>query len=227
MSAWADLSPGWQAAWAQGWEAYQTGNVPVGAAIVNEVGEVLAVGRNRTREARQVDGVISGFDLAHAEVNALLRLPRVTREEGYALTLLTTLEPCPQCAGTLVMSQVRRLSYAATDPWAGCASLFSENAYMASKGVAVSRGPSTLAQAGQVLNLLTSLEDESFAALTGSALKRWCQTRSGWPIGFTRRERYRKRGALKRPTANWYGRAKHDRLSSPDPAPAWPQPRRR
>ncbi|WP_161881823.1 nucleoside deaminase [Deinococcus alpinitundrae] len=157
MSAWTHLSPGWQVAWAQGWEAYQSGNVPVGAAIVNEAGEVLAAGRNRTREARQVNGVISGFDLAHAEVNALLGLPKVSREEGHVLTLLTTLEPCPQCAGTLVMSQVRRLSYAAADPWAGCASLFAENAYMASKRVTVSRGPSNLARAVQVLHLLEEL----------------------------------------------------------------------
>ncbi len=130
---------------------------------MNEAGEVLAVGRNRTREARQVDGVISGFDLAHAEVNALLRLPKVTREEGHALTLLTTVEPCPQCAGTLVMSQVRRLSYAATDPWAGSASLFAENTYMSSKRVAVSRGPSDLARAAQVLLVLSDLEAGTFA----------------------------------------------------------------
>lgn len=162
MSAYTDLSPGWQAAWAQGWEAYQTGNVPIGAAIVNEAGEVLAVGRNRTQEARRVDGVISGFDLGHAEVNALLRLPEVTRETGSTLTLLTTLEPCPQCAGTLVMSQVRRLSYAATDPWAGCASLFAENPYMASKRVAVSRGPDGVGWAAQVLCIMSELAAATF-----------------------------------------------------------------
>ena len=161
-SHWAALSPGWQTAWAQGWEAYQTGNIPVGAAIINESGQVLAAGRNRTREARQVNGVISGFDLAHAEVNALLKLPKVSREEGYALTLLTTVEPCPQCAGTLVMSQVRRLSYAASDPWAGCASLFVENAYMASKKVAVSRGPSELTRAVQVLHIVCELQAGMF-----------------------------------------------------------------
>ncbi len=170
MSPWAHLSPGWQAAWAQGWEAYQTGNVPVGAAIVNEAGEVLGVGRNRTREARQVNEVIAGFDLAHAEVNALLSLPTVTREAGYALTLLTTLEPCPQCAGALVMSQVRRLSYAAADPWAGSASLFAENAYMSSKGVAVSRGPGDLARAAQVLRLLEEVESGN---LSGSYRERF------------------------------------------------------
>ncbi|GAA4020579.1 hypothetical protein GCM10022631_37950 [Deinococcus rubellus] len=163
MTIWADLSPGWQVAWTQGWEAYRTGNVPVGGAIVNEAGEVLAAGRNRTREARRVDGVISGFDLAHAEINALLSLPNVTREEGYALTLLTTLEPCPQCAGTLVMGQVRRLSYAAADPWAGCASLFTENAYMVSKGVKVSRGPGGLALSVQVLHLLSELKTGNFS----------------------------------------------------------------
>ena len=162
MNQWADLSPGWQVAWAQGWEAYQTGNVPVGAAIINAAGEVLAAGRNRTREARQVSGVISGFDLAHAEVNALLMLPEVSREEGYTLTLLTTVEPCPQCAGTLVMSQVRRLSYAAADPWAGCASLFTEQPYIASKKVDVSRGPEALARAARVLLSLAELEAGNF-----------------------------------------------------------------
>ncbi|WP_293912671.1 deaminase, partial [Deinococcus sp.] len=148
---WADLSPGWQAAWAQSWEAYQTGNIPVGAAIVDPAGAVLAVGRNRTREARQVQGVISGHDLAHAEVNALLALPELPHEVTQTLTLLTTVEPCPQCAGTLVMGPVRRLSYAAADPWAGSADLLRDHPYMSLKMEAVSRGPEEVSRAAATL----------------------------------------------------------------------------
>jgi tRNA(adenine34) deaminase len=162
---WADLSPGWRSAWAQSWEAYQTGNIPVGAAIINPAGEVLAVGRNRTREARNVSGVISGHDLAHAEVNALLALPALPRELTQTLTLLTTVEPCPQCAGTLVMNPVRRLSYAAADPWAGSADLLRDHPYMSLKMLEVTRGPDGMGWASALLLILQAWEDGVFQRL--------------------------------------------------------------
>ena len=162
---WADLSPGWRSAWAQSWEAYQTGNIPVGAAIVDPAGAALAVGRNRTREARSVNGVISGHDLAHAEVNALLSLPQLPREVTRTLTLLTTVEPCPQCAGTLVMGPVRRLSYAAPDPWAGSATLFTDHPYMRAKMKTVSRGPEDLSRVSATLLILQATEDGVFRGL--------------------------------------------------------------
>ena len=92
--------------------------VPVGAVLVSEAGDLLAVGHNRT---------ISHSDpCAHAEIEAL-------RAAGNALgnyrllgtTLYVTLEPCAMCAMALVHARVKRVVYAAADPKTGaCGSVF-------------------------------------------------------------------------------------------------------
>jgi tRNA(adenine34) deaminase len=92
--------------------ALQTGDVPVGAAIVDASGALVALGRN-AREAQQ-------DPTAHAEVLAL-RAAAATlgswRLTG--LTLVVTLEPCTMCAGAAVLARVDRIVYGAADPKAG------------------------------------------------------------------------------------------------------------
>lgn len=88
-------------------------DVPVGAVIVRE-GAVLARAHNR-READQDPA-------AHAELIAIRRAARKLgswRLEG--CTLYVTLEPCAQCAGTIVLARVPRVVFGAADPKAGFA----------------------------------------------------------------------------------------------------------
>ena len=94
------------------------GEVPVGAVLVAEDGEILAEGYNQP---------ISLCDpTAHAEVLVLREAAR--RLGNYRLlgtTLYVTLEPCPMCAGALVYARVRRLVFGAYDPKAGaCGSVY-------------------------------------------------------------------------------------------------------
>ena len=77
------------------WEAYLAETIPVGAVIVDEAGEVLSRGRNRTFDEPH-DGQLGGSRLAHAEVNALLALSSGQTYEDF--TLYTSLEPCHLCA---------------------------------------------------------------------------------------------------------------------------------
>jgi tRNA(adenine34) deaminase len=92
--------------------AFAAGEVPVGAAVIDAHGNLLAKGQNR-RE-RDEDPT------AHAEIIAL-------RAAGAALgtwrltgcTLAVTLEPCPMCAGALVNARISTLIYACPDPKAG------------------------------------------------------------------------------------------------------------
>jgi tRNA(adenine34) deaminase len=94
--------------------ALQTGDVPVGAAIVDGSGAVVSLGRN-AREARQ-------DPTAHAEVLALRAAAAALgswRLTG--LTLVVTLEPCTMCAGAAVLARVDRIVYGAGDPKAGAA----------------------------------------------------------------------------------------------------------
>jgi tRNA(adenine34) deaminase len=86
-------------------------DVPIGAVVVRGE-EVLARAHNR-REA-------DGDPTAHAEILALRAAAGVLgtwRLDG--CTLYVTLEPCPMCAGALVLARVERLVFGADDPKAG------------------------------------------------------------------------------------------------------------
>ena len=93
--------------------ASASGDVPVGAIIVDETGErVLGRGRNR-REA-------DADPTAHAEVVAVRESARALgrwRLDGCALYV--TQEPCPMCAGAIVNARLARLIYGCDNPKAG------------------------------------------------------------------------------------------------------------
>lgn len=92
--------------------ALDTGDVPVGALVLDEAGRTLGVGHNE-REA-------TGDPTAHAEVLAMRAAAAVRGEWRLTgCTLVVTLEPCPMCAGALVQARVRRLVLGAWDPKAG------------------------------------------------------------------------------------------------------------
>ncbi len=102
-----------QLAISQAGKACQMGEVPVGAVLVKE-GRVLAQNCNR-RET-------SDDATAHAEILVLREAGQ--RLGGWRLedtTLYVTLEPCPMCAGALVLARVKRLVFGAFDPKGGAA----------------------------------------------------------------------------------------------------------
>ena len=91
--------------------AIEAGNleeVPIGAILTNEAGEILAAAGNRT---------ISDSDpTAHAEILVLREAAR--RIGNYRLTgatVYTTIEPCAMCAGALVNARIKRLVFGAAD----------------------------------------------------------------------------------------------------------------
>jgi tRNA(adenine34) deaminase len=95
--------------------APRTGDVPVGAVVVDDTGRELAAGCN-AREAL-------GDPTAHAEVLAM-RAAAAVHGDGWRLagcTLIVTLEPCTMCAGASVLARVDRVVYGADDPKAGAA----------------------------------------------------------------------------------------------------------
>lgn len=153
------LPAAWHAALAEAWAAYGSGSYPIGAVIMDGAGRVIARGRNRLGEVRGAEGgQIGGHDLAHAEINALLNLAETPRPEVYGWTLLTTVQPCPQCAGAIAMSGIRAVQYAAPDPWAGCTRLLTDDPYVAKKGISVGRAPGAVQVAALRLVLAGWLE---------------------------------------------------------------------
>jgi tRNA(adenine34) deaminase len=95
--------------------AARHGDVPVGAVVIDEAGDVLAAAGNE-REIRR-------DPTAHAELLALREASRRLRSWRLTgLTLVVTLEPCTMCAGALVLARVARLVFGAFDPKAGAVS---------------------------------------------------------------------------------------------------------
>jgi len=92
--------------------AVKTGDIPVGALVINKDGVVIGKGSNE-REA-------NSDPTAHAEVvairNAAARLQN-SRLDG--CTLVVTLEPCAMCAGAIAQSRISSLIYGAWDEKAG------------------------------------------------------------------------------------------------------------
>ena len=93
---------------AQAQDALASGDVPVGAVVLDPAGEVIGTGHNVREAAADPTG--------HAEVLALRQAAAVRGEWRLAgCTLVVTLEPCTMCAGALVLARVDRLVFGAYD----------------------------------------------------------------------------------------------------------------
>jgi len=94
--------------------ALTTGDVPVGAVVIDRGGRVIGRGRNR-KEAEH-------DPTAHAELIALREAAAATGDWRLEdATLVVTLEPCVMCAGAIVAARVDRLVFGAWDDKAGAA----------------------------------------------------------------------------------------------------------
>lgn len=101
-----------QWALAEGRQALATGDVPIGAVVLDPAGAVIGRGRN----VREADGDPTG----HAEMVALREAAQTVGEWRLSgCTLVVTLEPCTMCAGAIVLSRVDRLVFGAYDDKAG------------------------------------------------------------------------------------------------------------
>ncbi|WP_429472573.1 tRNA adenosine(34) deaminase TadA [Neobacillus sp. B4I6] len=94
-------------------KAEELKEVPIGAVIVIE-GKVVARAHNLRENEQNA--------IAHAELLAIDQACKELRswrlEEA---VLYVTLEPCPMCAGAIMLSRVKRVVYGAADPKGGCA----------------------------------------------------------------------------------------------------------
>ncbi len=106
-------------------KARDEGTFPIGAIIVAADGSVVSRGRNR---------VFSSCDsTAHAEVDAIRKAGNVILHleskkfiPKNELTLYTTCEPCPMCTGTIVLSLIKKVVWAANDKDIGAFKKFKE-----------------------------------------------------------------------------------------------------
>jgi tRNA(adenine34) deaminase len=93
-------------------EVKSSGDVPVGALIVNEAGEIVSFGKNEREKDND--------PTAHAEILAIRRAgEKLGSWRLDDLTLFVTLEPCVMCAGAILQSRIKRLVFGAWDEKAG------------------------------------------------------------------------------------------------------------
>ena len=88
-------------------EAFDDGEVPVGAVIVKD-GEIIAAGRNRREKAKNA--------LLHAEIDAINNA--CNKLGGWRLwncEIYVTLEPCPMCAGAIINAHIPKVYFGAYD----------------------------------------------------------------------------------------------------------------
>ncbi len=102
-------------------------------------GSLVSAGRNRVADTDAPPGEVAGSSVAHAEINALARVPfRHVRE----LVLTTTLQPCLQCWAVIRMSPVAAVRAAGADPlWDGCHDFSSLSAWTARRPPIPMEGP--------------------------------------------------------------------------------------
>lgn len=99
-------------AYAEAEAAAARGEVPVGAIILDQSGQVIAAAGNRTLELRD--------PTAHAEMLVIRQAAaQLGNERLLGCDLYVTLEPCPMCAAAISFARIRRLYYGASDEKSG------------------------------------------------------------------------------------------------------------
>lgn len=92
--------------------AMESGEVPVGAVLIDDEGGVVVRAHNLCESERDAT--------AHAEILAIREAGRrLSRWRLNGCTLYVTLEPCSMCAGAIMAARISRLVYGATDARAG------------------------------------------------------------------------------------------------------------
>ncbi|MDR2570234.1 MAG: nucleoside deaminase [Oscillospiraceae bacterium] len=93
-------------------EASEDEEAPVGCVIVDSSGAVIGRGRNRREKNRSA--------LAHAELEAIEEACKSLGDWRLSdCSLYVTLEPCPMCAGAIIMSRISKVFYGANDELTG------------------------------------------------------------------------------------------------------------
>ncbi|MCL2364652.1 MAG: nucleoside deaminase [Defluviitaleaceae bacterium] len=127
-----EIDKHWQSTLELAWESFKNNSLPIAAIIIDTNGNIISTGRNQIHE-----DTMKNRKMAHAEMIALMNLSYDDHPQIRQYTLYTTMEPCPMCMGSIVMSDIRKVRIAMADPWAGATNMCALP-YVASKKIDVS-----------------------------------------------------------------------------------------
>lgn len=128
-----ELENPWQEVLELGWKSFCEGNLPIGAIIVDDNGNTISIGRNHYIVSKN----FPNFKVDHAETECIQQLDIGKYPDLGKYTLYTSMEPCPMCIGTIIMSNLKRVRVIAHDSWAGASDICIKNAYAQKKSVEV------------------------------------------------------------------------------------------
>ena len=93
-------------------EAGEDGEAPIGCVIVDSGGDVIGRGRNSREKEKSA--------IAHAEILAISDACKRTGDWRLSgCSMYVTLEPCPMCAGAVIMSRIEKVFYGAREEQTG------------------------------------------------------------------------------------------------------------
>ncbi len=104
------------AAYEQACKGRDEGGIPIGSALINPQGQIVAAGHNQR--------VQQGDPTAHAEVDCIRNAGR--RRDWPELTLASTLSPCIMCTGTSLLFGIRRVVIGENQTFLGAEDLFEQ-----------------------------------------------------------------------------------------------------
>jgi tRNA(Arg) A34 adenosine deaminase TadA len=135
----SEMEPGFQHAFAAAINAYRRGSTPIGCAVTDGNGFCVSKGENSIYSNDKIE-IINNHHLAHAEINAILKLNRQEHRDISSYILYTTMEPCALCFGAVVMSYLKQVRFAAIDKYSGAVCLNSATAYIKEQNIRIT-GP--------------------------------------------------------------------------------------
>lgn len=92
-------------------KAFKEDEIPIGAIIVKE-GKVIAKAHNKKEKKK--------LPTSHAEIEAIQKAcKKLDSKYLNDCTLYVTLEPCPMCAGAIIMARLKTVVFGAYDPKGG------------------------------------------------------------------------------------------------------------
>ncbi|MCB9849010.1 MAG: nucleoside deaminase [Phycisphaeraceae bacterium] len=97
------------AAYEQAVKSYDEGGIPIGAAIADASGAIIAAGHNQREQ--------SGDTTAHGEISAMRNAGR--RRDWHECTMATTLSPCVMCTGALLLHRIPRVIIGESETFLG------------------------------------------------------------------------------------------------------------
>ena len=169
----SELDTAWQKVFELSWESYREGNLPIGAIIVDADGNLLSSGRNRYVASKR----FPNCKVDHAETECIQELDINKYPDLGKYTLYTSMEPCPMCIGTIIMSNLKKVRVAAHDSWAGAADICLKNNYAQKKCVEVEFADDLLA------NVQIALQGSVELRINGTGSEVYKSFMEMYPIG--------------------------------------------